>query len=402
MEFDPIMPDLVGVILVLICVAFAARALRQPYVIGYIIAGFAIGPEGLGLIQDGESVSRLGSFGVMLLLFFIGLETSPQRLGQKWAVALLGTTLQILLTVGAVVGFGWVVGWQLGRSVLFGFIIALSSTAVTMKLLQDWGEINTPVGREVTAVLLAQDLAVVPMMIVIGMLQGAPIDHHTLALQLASGLSLLALALWSARRKPRRLPFGRWIRSDHELQVLGALAMCFGLALLSGLTQLSTALGAFVAGVIIGSAEETQWVEESLRGFRVIFIAMFFVSIGLLIDIDFLLENWLPALTLVFTAIICNTGINAAVLRLFGRPWPRSIYAGALLSQIGEFSFVLAAMGRNEHIIGPYRYQMTITVIALTLMLSPAWISGTKALLRRRYDWAPLERHPPVERAGAS
>jgi CPA2 family monovalent cation:H+ antiporter-2 len=160
--------------------------------------------------------------------------------------------------------------------------------------------------------------------------------------------------------------------------------------LISGLAQLSTALGAFVAEVVIGSAEETQWVEESLRGFRVIFIAMFFVSVGLLIDVDFLVENWLPALLLVFTAIFCNTGINAAVLRLFGRPWPRSIYAGALLSQIGEFSFVLAAIGRTEHIIGPYRYQMTITVIAL--MLSPAWITGVKVLMRRRYGWASSEQ----------
>jgi len=151
--------------------------------------------------------------------------------------------------------------------------------------------------------------------------------------------------------------------------------------LITGLFGLSTALGAFVAGMLVGAARETQWVHSSLEPFRVIFVALFFVSIGMLVYLIFIKDHWFQIGALVMAVIITNTFINAVIIRLLGDSWPDSLYSGALLSQIGEFSFVLAAVGMQSNLVSSYGYQLTVTVIALSLMISPAWIATSRKLL---------------------
>jgi CPA2 family monovalent cation:H+ antiporter-2 len=319
----------------------------------------------------------------MLLLFFVGMEVSPPKLAANWRVAIFGTLLQISLTTGLVFGLGHLLGWSLPLSILIGFVVSLSSTAVVLKLLQDWKELDTTVGQDVLAVLLAQDLAVILMIICIGFLGGETLDSTTLKVQVTGAVIFIGIILWATLGQNIKLPFGDWIRRDRELQILVALLICFGLSLLSGVFDLSTALGAFVAGIVIHAARETMWVEHSLHGFRVIFIAFFFVSVGMLINVPFLKENWLQVVSLVFVAVIANTFINAVILRLLRRSWSESLYAGALLSQIGEFSFVLAAVGSQSGLIDYYAYQLTISVIAISLILSPVWIAGVKWFNRR-------------------
>ena len=142
--------------------------------------------------------------------------------------------------------------------------------------------------------------------------------------------------------------------------------------------ELSTALGAFVAGLVVHAAKETDWVEDSLHGFRVIFIAFFFLSIGLLMDTVFLLQNWFAVAVLVLVALLANHVINTLIIRSLGRSWSESIYAGAMLAQIGEFSFVLAAVGLQANVIGRFGYQLAISTIAISLLLSPAWMAFSK------------------------
>ncbi len=379
MHVDPLLPTLVVIALSIFVVGIVLRLLRQPHLIGYLLVGVILGPAGLAVLSDVESIAHIGAIGVMLLLFFIGMEISPQELAKEWKVAIVGTLLQIVISVAAVMAMGEWLGWPVSRSVLLGFVVSLSSTAVVLKLLQETDEIKTSVGKKVTGVLLMQDLAIVPMLIVLGLLAGNTAQSGAILLQLVGGGFILGLTIWMIRRGGISMPFSEKIRKDHEIQVFAALVSCLGFGLLTGLMELSTALGAFMGGMIVNQAKETDWVQHSLEPFRIVFVALFFVSIGLLIDLNFLMQHWWKAGLLIIFVIVINTGINAVTLRMLSVSWKESIYAGAMLSQIGEFSFVLAAVGKQSGIIEDYAYQMTVIIIALGLLVSPAWI----ALFRR-------------------
>lgn len=383
MHLNPIMPLLAGVALAILLIGLISRRLQQPYVVGYLLAGIMLGPYGFALITDEHVLSELGAIGVVLLLFFIGMEISPQRLMANWKVAVLGTLMQILISVGCIWLLGIWLQWPLPRIILLGFVISLSSTAVVLKLLQEWGELDTDVGQDVLGILLMQDLAIVPMLIVIGTLGGSVPSPMEIAWQIVGAVLLALLLLWILKSDRVSLPFSNALEGDSEIQVFAALVICFGLALITGLLGLSTALGAFVAGILVRAAREIRSAHRSLEPFRVVFVALFFVSVGMLVDLRFVQTYWLQTLLLVLAVLLTNTFINAAILRLLGDPWTPSLYAGAILAQIGEFSFVLAAVGKQAQIITAFAYQETLAVIVITLLLSPAWIGLVKGLTRR-------------------
>lgn len=382
MHIDPLIPPLVGVVAVVLVLGLVLQAFRQPQLVGYIIAGFIIGPAGLGIVTDAALIEHLGSIGVTLLLFFIGMEVSPYHFVRGWRVAIFGTLFQILVSVGCVAVLGSWLDWSLGRIVLLGFVISLSSTAVVLKLLKDRGELQTRSGNNVLLILLTQDLAVVPMLIVISLLSGERPDSAVLIKQAVGGIAVVALAVFILTRQHVRLPLARRVRQDHELQVFAALLLCFGLAFITGSLGLSSALGAFVAGMIVASAKETEWVHQALEPIRVVFIGILFVSMGMLIDAGFVAQYWLLIVLLVVGVFLTNTFINAFVLKALGESWHDSFYSAALLAQIGEFSFILASVGIQAGIIEQFSYQVTIATIALSLLVSPLWISGSKRLLR--------------------
>ena len=375
MHIDPLLPLLVVVALAIFLVGIILRALKQPHLVGYLLVGVFLGPAGFGILGDAVNITQIGAIGVVLLLFFVGMEISPSELAKEWKVSVLGTMLQILISVLAVLAIGEWLNWPISRSILLGFVVSLSSTAVVLKLLQETEEIKSSVGKKVTGVLLTQDLAIVPMLIVLGLLAGDAAEAGTLWLQITGGILILGLTAWMIRRGRISLPFSERLRKDHEMQVFAALVCCLGFSLVTGLLELSTALGAFIGGIVVNQAKETDWVQHSLEPFRVVFVAIFFVSIGLLIEPEFLIQHWWKVCLLVLVVLITNTLINALTLRMLRVPWRESLYAGALLSQIGEFSFVLAAVGKQSGIIEQYAYQMTVAIIALSLLVSPAWIA---------------------------
>ena len=379
MHVDPLLPVLVEIALAIFFAGLVLRVLRQPHLVGYLLVGVFLGPFGFGVLEDSESIAHIGAIGVVLLLFFIGMEISPRDLAREWKIAIFGTVLQVLISLLAVLAIGDWLDWPISRSILLGFVVSLSSTAVVLNLMRESVELDTSVGKKVTGILLMQDLAVVPMLIVLGMMAGSAADTATVSLQVVGGILVLGFTAWMVRRGSITLPFSKRIREDHETQVFASLACCLGFSLLTGLMQLSTALGAFIGGLVVNQARETDWVQHSLEPFRIVFVALFFVSMGMLIDLDFLLEHWWKVCLLVFIVLLVNTAINALTLRMLRVSWGESLYAGALLSQIGEFSFVLAAVGKQSGIIEDYAYQMTIAIIAVGLLVSPAWI----ALCRR-------------------
>jgi CPA2 family monovalent cation:H+ antiporter-2 len=393
MHLDPTLPAVVAALLGILLLGMALKRLGQPHVIGYLLAGMVLGPSGLELVTEPQTLERLGDLGVVLLLFFVGMDASPRELVRGWRVSVGGTLIQVAVSVAGVLLVGLWLDWPWTRSVLLGFIVSLSSTAVVLKLLDDGGEARTRVGRDVLGILLVQDLVVIVMLIAVAAMGGAAVSRVTLALQLFGGLLVVGLLAWVVGRESVSLPFAGLFKGDHEIEVFAALALCFGVASITGLLGLSTALGAFVAGMVVGAARETRWVHDSLAPFRVVFVALFFVSVGMLVDLAFVREHAGVLVLLVLLVFASNTVINAAILRLLGDNWRESVYAGALLSQIGEFSFVLAAVGLQVGILGHVGHQLAVAVVSLSLVASPMWIRLVRGVTGYK---------PPVRTSGAT
>jgi CPA2 family monovalent cation:H+ antiporter-2 len=373
-----LMAGMVGALLVILLIGLVMRRFNQPHVVGYLIAGFILGPDILGVITNHATLSRMGDFGVMLLLFFIGLEVSLPRLISRWKLVVFATIAQILISIGLMTLVGHFAGWPAGRSVLLGFIISLSSTAVVIKILEDWKQINTPMGQKILGILLLQDIALIPMILILNFFDSMSFDFSKMLLQTAGSLIIVGILMWVIIRGKFNLPYAEKIRQDHELQIFVALVLCFGLAFITTIFGLSSALGAFVAGVVISFSQETSWIQHRLEPFKVVFVALFFVSIGMLINLPFIWNNLIEIITIVLIVFFVNSLVMAVLFRLFRHDWHSALYAGALLSQIGEFGFVLALTGKTMHFVSDYTYQLTLSIIAFTLLLSPMWINIVK------------------------
>lgn len=380
-QIDPILFILVVLSLGIILVGFVFKLLKQPYVTAYILVGVLMGPFGLKLITDEALISNLGSFGLVLLLFFIGMETSLPKIIANWRIPLLGTLIQVIFSVGVVWVVGFVLKWQLNHIIVLGFVISLSSSAIVISFLQDKKLTKSSLGQNIIGILLVQDILVVPMLILLNYLSGKVLSTLDVTKQVIGGLQILGITLWVLKKKEIHLPLGKLIRKDHELQIFIAFAFCFGFSLLTAFFGLSSALGAFVAGMIVSKAKETTWVRKSLHSFRIVFVALFFVSVGMLIDLGFLMDNLGVVSVMVLLAFITNNFINTMIVRFLGESWKDSLYTGAILAQIGEFSFILGATSFLIGIITEQTYQLIISTISVTLIVSPFWIYLIKNLM---------------------
>ncbi len=373
---------ILGIIIVIL--GSILRYFKQPYIVAYILAGIFLGDFGFQIITDKELITIMGDIGLILLLFFIGMEISLPDLVKNWKVAIIGTFLQVTGSVILMGIIGWFMEWGPNRIITLGFVISLSSSAVIIKLLQDNGEITTSTGKNVLSILLMQDILIVPMLIITRYLGGHAPSVQESILQIVGGVLIIGTIVWIWRKKEFNIPYSQQVEKDHELQVFVALVVCFGCAIITSFFGLSAALGAFVGGMVIHAARSTEWFHDSLHSLRVMFVALFFVSIGMLIDLNFLVENWKTVGLVIVTVYLSNHLINTLVIHYFGRNWKNSIYGGALLAQVGELGFVLVASAFASQIISDFTYQLTIIVISLTLLISPFWIAMTKKVIGRK------------------
>ena len=374
MMLDPALPTIVAVILITLVTALILRSFRQPHLVAYIVVGTVIGPHGLGLMEDVEIVSRIGAIGVVLLLFFVGIELSPSRIIKGWRVSMLGTLFQILFSVAAIWLVGGYFGWPIPRIVFFGFVISLSSTAVVLNIVHGSKYVPEKIADGTASITIMQDIALIPMLVILGLLSGDTLDAPPLAVRLLGALAMIVVAIIAVRNRTMRMPFEKAVSEDRETQTLTAFGFCLSLALFSAAVGLSTALGAFIAGLLVASFKATRWVKESTEPFRHVLMAVFFVSIGMMMDIHFVIEHWPTVVGLLSAAILINLIVGSVALKITGFSWREAIYAGTILSQIGEFSFVLAAIGLHSGLIAGFSYQATISVIALSLLSSPLMI----------------------------
>lgn len=381
-NIDPVLSKFVILSMVIITVGFVLRVFKQPSMVTYIIVGILVGPNGFAVVTDEGLITNLGSLGLVLLLFFIGMEIHLPDLITNWRVSVFGTFIQIVISIFIVWLLGQYFKWELNQVIMLGFVISLSSTAVIVKLLQERNEMQTKAGQNVLGVLLVQDVLIVPMLIIMGYLGGDMPNVSEVLKQIIGGIFIIGVIIYILKKKEINLPFMRYLRKDHEMQVFVAFTLCFGFSIFTALLGLSSALGAFVAGIVLASTKSTKWVHDSLHAFKIMFVALFFVSVGMLIDLKFLKENAITISALVLMVFIVNYAINVLIMRLFCKDWKISMYAGALLSQIGEFSFILGSTGYYSGIIKNHDYQLIISTIALTLLVSPFWINLTRKIIR--------------------
>jgi CPA2 family monovalent cation:H+ antiporter-2 len=377
--------DLTGLAIValaaLACGLILAR-LKQPAIVGYILAGVILGPSALGLVSGREGVEVLAELGVILLLFLVAMEMSLRGFVQVWRVALATTLLQILVSVALMLGLSYAFGWSYGLSILLGFVVALSSTAVVIKMLEQINVLRGPVGQLTVGILIAQDLAVVPMILTLKALAAPAFEPLEIGKIIASIAFLALLTIYLSRRKRVTLPFGRIVAGQFDLRPLAGLTMCFAAAAASGLAGLTPAYGAFLAGLVIGNSNARSMMIQSTRPVQSVLLMVFFLSIGLLIDLKFIWEHIGAVLLLLLLVTVIKTALNIGLLHLLREPWPHAFVAGIMLAQIGEFSFVLGQTGLQTGVIDSAASRLIVAVTALSLLVSPIWMVAARRLMR--------------------
>lgn len=356
---------------------------RQPAIVGYILAGVVLGPSVLGFVTDRDQINLLAELGVLLLLFAIGMELDVRDFRPVVRFAMIGVALQIAVAALVMLLLGALLGWGWERSLLVGFGVALSSTAVAIKLLDDVGELRTEVGRRAVGILIAQDIAVVPMMLFVATL--APARDFVVAdlLPVVGALAILGGMIWFLGRRGRvRLPFRDFTRGQLDLIAIAALAFCFAAAALSGLFGMSAAYGAFLAGLLLGNSTDRKVMLRATLPIQGVLLMVFFLSIGLLIDLDYIWAHIGEIVLMLLLVTLGKTALNVGILRLLKEPWPRAWLGGVALGQVGEFSFVLAAMGLSVGALTGEGYRMFVAIIALSLVISPLWLDSARRLHR--------------------
>ncbi len=382
MTVNPELVSLVVIALAALITGIIFTRFRQPALVGYILIGVALGPSGAGLIENRESISFLAELGVLLLLYFVGMELSLRGFRAVWLVATLTALLQIAAAVGIMTLVSRFTGWSTGTAILLGFVVAVSSTAVAIKMLQNLNILQTQVGQLSVSILIAQDLAIVPMMLITTAVAGNEARIEDLFKIALSFLLLIGLVWFLGRRQKVKLPLSDVLATSLELRPIYGLVICFGAALITALLGLTAAYGAFLAGLLVGNSSARRTIGRSVQPFQSVLIMVFFVSIGLLIDLHFVWDNLSQVLLIIFIITVVKTGLNVGILILLREPWPHAFISGVMLAQIGEFSFLLGAAGRSLNLISEDEFQLVVTVTVLSLVISPIWLITARRLLR--------------------
>jgi CPA2 family monovalent cation:H+ antiporter-2 len=354
--------------------------LKIPSLIGFIIAGIIIGPHGVGLIKDVHFIQILAEIGVILLLFTIGIEFSLKKLFRIKKAVLGGGGAQVLSTIIASAALTYVAIGDVNKSIFFGFLYALSSTAIVLKLLAERGEIDSPHGHTMVGMLIFQDLCIVPLMLLIPILSGDGIDILDVAMKMGTAALIIIIVLLSSRWIVPALLHQVVRTKSRELFLTTIILLCLGIALLTSRFGLSLALGAFLAGLIISESEYAHQALSDILPFKDSFMGLFFVSIGMLMNTEFVVDNGIriaQVVALIFGLKII-TGIVSALL--IGNALRTSLMTGLGLAQIGEFSFVLAIAGKASGLISEEFYQIFLSSSVVTMILTPFMMNAAPTI----------------------
>ena len=391
-----VLANLLVIFTVSIAVVFLFHKFKLPSIAGFLVAGALIGPNGLNLISDIATVQVLAEIGIILLLFTIGIEFSLVQLASMRQLLLVAAPIQ----VGGVLLIAWfgamLIGLSWQQGVFWGFLFSLSSTAIVLKALAERGDSDSIHGRATIGILVFQDLAVVPMMMLTPILASQS-QEGGLSVLLALGKSILVIALVVAAAwylVPRLL--GHIVRSrSRELFLLTVIVSCLGIAWLTSLGGISLALGAFIAGLIISESEYSHQAMAEVLPFRDSFNSLFFVSIGILMDWRVLFAHPLPVAGLLVAILLVKFFTGAGAVLLAKIPLRSAIMVGIALAQVGEFSFLLAQQGQESGFLRGDPYQVFLAVSVLSMIVTPFLIQWSPHLARRTEAWQRLHHWLP-------
>jgi CPA2 family monovalent cation:H+ antiporter-2 len=370
-EHSQIFRDIAMVFTAASLCGLVAWRLKQPILLGYVVAGLVLSPLTPGpRIHDVHNFETMAEIGVILLMFSIGIEFSiPELLRVKW-VALAGAPLGILIFIGMGVGVGALFGWPVTQGIAIGCIISVASTMVLMRLLMDRNELASEPGRLMITLSLVEDLAVVILTVVLPGLSPTGGDFLHIYIKIGRALLLLIpIALFAWKLFPISLARIEKTCND-EIALLFALTLCMVIAALTEAIGLSLALGAFVAGLFLGNSDFTHKLAHQTQSIRDVFVAFFFITVGMLLDPSTWLENWKLILLIVALVLIGKFVVWTGVVRLFRYSTQTSFRVGIGLTQIGEFSFILAQVSKQAGLISPQVYSATLAASLVTILIN--------------------------------
>ena len=344
--------------------------LRQPLILGYVLAGLLLSPLTPGPhVHDVHTFEIMAEVGVILLMFSVGIEFSiPELLRVKW-VALIGAPIGICLSIALGIGVGSLLGWPFFQGVAIGCIISVASTMVLMRVLMDRGEMASESGRIMVTLTLVEDLAVVILTVILpslGSAHGA--NYAQVSWKIGKALLLLVPVVLAGWKLIPRLLIRVEKACNDEISLLLALTICMVVAAITEAAGLSLALGAFVGGMLLGSSAYAHKLAAQTLPIRDVFVALFFVTIGMLIDPRTWLSNWVLLLVIVGLVLIGKFVIWFAIVRVFGYPARTALRVGIGLTQIGEFSFILAQVSLHSGLIGKDVYNVTLAASLITIL----------------------------------
>jgi K+:H+ antiporter len=363
--------DLVIILASAVAVVAFLRYLQVPSIAGFIVAGTVVGPNALGLVKDLHQVEILAELGVVLLLFGIGLELSLSRVRRLWRPIAIGGAIQVGVTIGVVIGISLLFGRGLPSGLLLGFIFAVSSTAIVLRGLSARGELETPHGRLALGILIFQDLCVVPMVLLIPALGNKAGDGKSVVVQLLTAAAVIAGVLVAARLVVPRFLEAIARTRKRDLFILAVFLICLGTAWVVSKVGVSLALGAFLAGLVVSGSRYREQAISDLVPLRDILASVFFVSIGMLLNLRSVVDNLLPILALFGAIVLGKFVIIFVASTLMRLPVRVGILTAASLSQVGEFSFVLLIASTGTGLLEePLRSNLTVAII-LSMLATP-------------------------------
>ncbi|GAB7028237.1 cation:proton antiporter domain-containing protein [Geotalea toluenoxydans] len=347
------------------------RRLKFPSIVGFLFTGILAGPHASGLIGNTHQVEQMAEIGVVLLLFTIGIEFSLKELMRIKQLVILGGGLQVVLTIVVIAVAGTLFDFSLNQSIFFGFLVALSSTAILIKLLSDAGELDTPHGKTALGILIFQDLCIVPLMLFTPLLGGNGNGWQEVAFIIGKAAAVIIAAHYSAGFLVPWI-FAQVVKTrSRELFILTIIFIGMGTAWLTAQAGLSLALGAFIAGLAISESEYSHQALSDIIPFREAFMSLFFISVGMLLDPVILFTSPFLIAGLVLTIILIKTLVTTGAAMALGLPMRIALTAGLSLAQIGEFSFVLSQSGLKHGLLSSEAYQMFLAASIATMGLTP-------------------------------
>ena len=376
--------ELVLILAMSVGILFLCHKLGVAPIVGFLVAGVMCGPGGFGLVKSVHQVEMMAEVGVVLLLFSIGVELSASELMRLKRPVFLGGLVQIGLTVAAFEALSVMAGFDTKKGLFLGFLAALSSTAIVLKELQNRAELESPHGRMSLSILIFQDLAIVPMMLVTPFLGNAAGDlASSLGGMLLKGLGVVAVVLILAKYVAPRLFLTVARARSRELFLMATIVFCLSVALLTASVGLSLSLGAFLAGLMLSESEYALNALEGVMPFKDIFTSLFFVSVGMLVDVSYIFNHPFSVLLAAGAVIVIKTLAAGGAVLALGYPLRTAIVGGLALGQVGEFSFVLAKVGMDARIFSNESYQLFLASSVITMAATPWLIQYAPAIASR-------------------